>query len=174
MVPALAHFNKTVDTDVLSKIPGARAWAEVARAAFGLAEDRDTEDEDEPVRRYVASQIKNNLGRLDLPHISYRIEETVIDTEDGPASVGRWVMVGESAVGVEDVLNRKPERRPREESETTRDIVAWVIDVGRTVSVEEVRSAFPDVGPDTVRKTLKRAANRGTLSNPVHGHYAKA
>ena len=42
IVPALVHFNKAVDIDVLSKIPGARAWAEVARAAFALA--ADTED----------------------------------------------------------------------------------------------------------------------------------
>jgi hypothetical protein len=161
---------------VLSKIPGARAWAEVARAAFGLAEDRDADTDDdggEPVRRYVASQIKNNLGRLDLPHISYRIEETVIDTEDGPASVGRWVMAGESDLGVEDVLNRKPERRGRPDSESTRDVVAWVADAGRAVSVSEVCAAFPEMPAETVRQVLSRAKKKGTLSNPIYGHYAK-
>jgi archaellum biogenesis ATPase FlaH len=176
MIAALAHFNKSVDTDVLSKIPGARAWAEVARAAFGLAEDRDADTDDdggEPVRRYVASQIKNNLGRLDLPHISYRIEETVIDTEDGPASVGRWVMAGESDLGVEDVLNRKPERRGRPDSESTRDVVAWVADAGRAVSVSEVCAAFPEMPAETVRQVLSRAKKKGTLSNPIYGHYAK-
>jgi hypothetical protein len=175
MVPALAHFNKTVDTDVLSKIPGARAWAEVARAAFGLAEDRDSdEDDEESARRYVASQIKNNLGRLDLPHISYRIEETVIETEDGPASVGRWVMAGESDLGVEDVLNRRPDNRGREISEHTREVVAWVVDAGRAVSTAEVCAAFPAIKANTVRQVLARAVKRGTLRKPLDGHYSGA
>lgn len=166
-VPALAHFNKTTDTDVLSKIPGARAWAEVARAAFGLAADDETGG-------YVGSQIKNNLGRLDLPHLSYRIESVPIDTEDGPADVGRLTWTGETDVGVEEVLGRKPERRARDTSDATDAVVAYVEEMGMPLTVAEVHEHFPIMKRDTVRKTLARAAERGALSNPLYGHYGPA
>lgn len=171
MVPALAHFNKMVDVDVLSKIPGARAWAEVARAAFGLAEDRDPDDEGP--RTYVASQIKNNLGRLDLPHLTYRIDEVTIPTDDGDASVGRWVLTGESDIGVEEILSRRPATRSRDTGDTTKTLVDYVMSQApHPVTVEQVRAEYPMINPDTLRRTLKRAADRGTLSNNAHGVYS--
>lgn len=165
MCAALAHFNKTTDVDTLSKIPGARAWAEVARAAFGVAEDREA-------GHYVASQIKNNLGRLNLPNLAYRIESVEIDTNDGPANVGRLVWLDEEAdAGVEEVLSRRPERRARETSDVTRMIVDWIDECGYPVPVQDVCVRFPGVKRETVKKTLARAAERGDLSNPVRGHY---
>ena len=31
--------------------------------------------------------------------------------------------------------------------------------------------AFPDMNRETVKKNLRRAAERGELANPLHGHY---
>ena len=164
MVPALAHFNKTTDVDVLSKIPGSRAWAEVARAAFGVAEDREA-------GCYVASQIKNNLGRTNLPNMTYKIESVLIDAVDGQADVGRLVWTGVSDTGIEEVLGRKPDKRAREASETTNALVEFVLDQQYPIPLAEVYAAFPDVQQATVRQTLRRAVERGTLSNPLIGHY---
>lgn len=166
MVLALAHFNKTTDVDTLSKIPGARAWAEVARAAFGLAEDQEA---DPP--GYVASQIKNNLGRLNLPNLAYRIESVAVDTDEGPTDVGRLVWTGESDAGIDEVLSRRPERRGRDTSDVTKTIVAYIEECGYPVQVADVYQQFPEIKRETVRTTLRRSTERGTLSNPMYGHY---
>lgn len=171
MVNALAHFNKMVDVDVLSKIPGARAWAEVARAAFGLAEDKEGDDNGGP--RYVASQIKNNLGALNLPHITYTVEVVTIPTDDGDATVGRWVPVGESDIGVEEILSRRAQPSTRDTSETTKLIVEWVkSQAPHPVDVSQVREQFPLIKPNTVAQTLVRAVDRGTLRKVSYGVYS--
>jgi len=166
MVCALAHFNKTTDVDTLSRIPGARAWVEVARAAFGLAEDREG---DPP--GYVASQIKNNLGRLNLPNLAYRIDSAAVDTAEGPTDVGRLVWTGHSEAGIDEVLARRPARVARETSETTKGLVEYVMSLGYPVALADVYDQFPEIKRETVRTVLRRAVERGTLSNPLHGHY---
>lgn len=169
MILALAHFNKATDTDVLSKIPGARAWAEVARAAFGLAQD----DEDDGV--FIGSQIKNNLGRLDLPHREYKIEETPIVTDEGAIAVARLVWTGVAERGVAEILGAsKADRRGRDTSLLTKKIISIVGFHGHTMSVQEVHDRMPDAKRDTVQKALLRAAERGELSNPAYGHYGPA
>ena len=70
---------------------GSAAFGNVARAALGFA--RDTEAEDGSC---VISQAKNNLGRLDLPSLRYRIDPASVDTDEGPAEVGKLIMLGES------------------------------------------------------------------------------
>jgi len=164
MVCALAHFNKSTDVDTLSKIPGARAWVEVARAAFGMAEDRDTGG-------YVASQIKNNLGRLDLPNLSYRIDSAAVMTSEGETDVGRLVWTGESEVGVDEVLSRRPERQAREVSDTTKTIIEYLRDAGQPVDLETIYLAFPEVKRETIRTILRRAVERSTVSNPSPRSY---
>jgi putative DNA primase/helicase len=164
ILPALAHFNKTTDTDVLSKIPGSRAWAEVARAAFGVAEDRDAGG-------YVGSQIKNNLGRLDLPNLTYRIEGVLIDAVDGKADVGRLVWTGVGDAGVEEVLGRKPEKRARDTSDTTKMIEGYIEECGYPMLIKDIYAQFPQLNRNTVRQSLKRSWERGTLSKPAEGIY---
>lgn len=167
IVPALVHFNKAVDTDVLSKIPGGRAWAEVSRAAFALAADIDN-------NTFVASQIKNNLGRLDQPHLTYAIDEVFIETDDGQASVGRLRWTGETDIGVDEVLSRRPERPGRDVSERTAEVIAFVEDAGYPMPVADIADKFPDIKRDSLQKLLKRAAQRKQISNPLYGHYGPA
>lgn len=170
IVPALAHFNKTAETDVLSKIPGARAWAEVARAAFALAEDKEE-------RHFVASQIKNNLGRLDLPHLTYEIDEEEIQTPDGPTLVAKLRWTGESDVSADDVLSRKQKRKPAEDQEELKSatvayrVTKIVLNSDVAMTVAEVAEQLEDVPYNTVSKTLKRAADRGKLSLQARGTY---
>lgn len=164
MVPALAHFNKTTDTDTLSKIPGGRGWVEVARAAFAIAEDKEN-------GHYIAGQVKNNLGRVQLPTLTYEIDSVLVDTVDGPAAVGRLRWTGESESNVDEVLSRRPERKSRDTSEMTKALVDFIERCGRPVSLAEVYAQFPMARQDALRQTLKRAADRGDLSNPLRGHF---
>jgi len=85
-----AHFNKSAGSDPLSLIMGSAAFGNVARAALRFA--RDTEAEDGSC---IISQAKNNLGRLDLPSLRYRIDPATIDTDERPAEVEKLVMLGE-------------------------------------------------------------------------------
>lgn len=96
----LAHFNKASGTDVLSRVTGSRAFAAVARAAIAFARDPNATD-----GSCVISQVKNNLGPLDLPSLRYRIESVPLDTPEGPAEWGRLVMLGETDLHVEAILN---------------------------------------------------------------------
>lgn len=168
-IPALVHFNKTADVDILSKIPGARAWAEVARASVALAEDKDE-------GHFVASQAKNNLGRLDLPHLGYEIDEVFITTEDGEASVGKLRWTGEVETGAEEILSRKPTRQTEEEKHlgaavaSTR-IIALVKESTNPLTVAEVAEKLYDIKPATIRQALRRAVTNGKLSQPDRGTY---
>ena len=110
------HFNKNT-TDPLAAVMGSAAFANVVRAALGFAVDPDDGS-------HVISQIKNNLGRLDLPSLSYEIEAATIVTPEGPAEVGRLVMTGEAARSVADILR---DRADEEERTERSDVQRWLI-----------------------------------------------
>jgi hypothetical protein len=92
-----AHFNKSMGTDPMMRLTGSAAFGQVVRAVLAFARDPDNDT-------YVISQAKNNLGRLDLPSLSYRIESAEVETVDGPTSVGRLRLSGESQKSVQDIL----------------------------------------------------------------------
>jgi hypothetical protein len=117
-----AHFNNSTGLDPLSLIMGSAAFGNVARAALGFA--RDTEAEDGSC---VISQVKNNLGRLDLPSLRYRIESVTIDTDEGPADVGKLAMLGESDRSLADILSDQGNKDKFEQSEHN-EIDQWLID----------------------------------------------
>lgn len=116
-----AHFNKGAGSDPMALIMGSAAFGNVVRAALGFARDEDAED-----RSCVISQVKNNLGRLDLPSLRYRVDAATIDTDEGPAEVGRLIMLGESERTVEEIL--RSGHGPDDER-TERDAAAsWLVD----------------------------------------------
>jgi hypothetical protein len=97
-----AHFNKGMGSDVMALLTGSAAFGNIARAVLGFVLDPDDEE-----GACVISQIKNNLGRTDLPSLRYALREVVLDTDDGPARLARLVMLGETDRSVEDVLRSK-------------------------------------------------------------------
>jgi len=108
----LAHFNKAAGTDALSRVTGSRAFAAVARAAIAFARDPHADD-----GSCVLSQVKNNLGRLDLPSLRYTVESVTLPTPEGPGHWGRLVITGETDTHVEALLNDTdtgPERTERD------------------------------------------------------------
>jgi hypothetical protein len=92
-----AHFNKAAGADPMMRLTGSAAFGQVVRAVLAFARDEDNDI-------CVITQAKNNLGRLDLPSLSYSIESVDVDTEDGPTSVGMLTMGEESKRSVQDIL----------------------------------------------------------------------
>jgi len=169
----LVHFNKSKDTDVLSMISGSRAWPEVARAVIAVAVDKDADE-----YTCVVSQVKNNLGRSDLPHLKYTIDNYVIradesEVADEDVHIGKLRWTGESERGAEDILSTKS-------SETVGDqtvqVMAYVADRfaalgGQRVPLTDITERFPEVRDDAMRKLLSRCVSRGGLKRPARGFY---
>lgn len=169
---ALAHFNKSSADDIGTLIAGSRAWAEVPRAILGTVQDRDADD-----YTCVLSQIKNNLGRLDHPHLQYTIATVELETDHGqPTYVGRLVWTGEAEHSAEDLLigNRGHggggNRRPP--TERALRVVQHVRDHGHPITSAEIQAAFEgDIPGATVRSILARSLRNGDLVQPVRGTY---
>ena len=71
----LMHFRKAFSDDVLTQIAGSGAWAQVVRAAVAFARDPDAEE-----KRVIMSQVKSNLGRSDLPSLTYTFQPCEVET----------------------------------------------------------------------------------------------
>jgi hypothetical protein len=119
-----AHFNKSAGNDPLSLIMGSAAFGNVVRAALGFVRDHEAED-----GSCVISQIKNNLGRTDLPSLRYRIEEAALDTDEGPASVGKLVMLGDSDRSVSDILRDRDHNSRKDGADDQRDVDRWLTEL---------------------------------------------
>lgn len=174
-VVMLCHFNKGQGTDVLTKIAGSRAFAEVARAALAVAVDDPDEDDDDEQghaeRTVILSQAKNNLGRSDHPNLTYVIRDTILETEDGDAHVGRLHWAGESKRTAEQALNGIRARK-KPQGGTAQALLDFVGRKFRPVESKEVEDAHPDIKAVTVRSTLRRLVERGQLDQPYRGFYS--
>lgn len=99
-IGGLIHVNKSTSTDPLTLIMASRAFAAVARAVLFVM----TDPEDETIR--LLGQPKNNLGRTDLPTLTFRIDNGLVaDTEEGPVSTGRICWLGETDRSIRDALD---------------------------------------------------------------------
>lgn len=164
----LVHFNKTIG-DIMTMISGSRAWGEVARASIAVARD---DDADEVTN--IVSQVKNNLGRLDLPNLTYTIDDVRIETSFGEdAHPGRLRWTGETDTTAADLLSGHTTDRTY--SDTTLAILEFVKDMGVAVTVPDVAEHFKDtMRYDAVKRALARCAKRGDLVSPRRGHYELA
>ncbi|MQA01740.1 MAG: AAA family ATPase [Streptosporangiales bacterium] len=154
-----AHFNKSSGSDPMNAIMGSAAFGNVVRAALGFAADTDTDD-----GGCVISQVKNNLGKLDLPSLRYRIDAAVLPTDEGPAEVGRLVMLGESDRSVADIMRDRGDQGDRSERD---EAAAWLVDYlaeqgGQAKAGETIKAA---AGHGIAKTTLTRARERaGVIS----------
>lgn len=156
----LIHLNKTRDVDIASMFVGSRAFVEVARAALAMVRDKEE-------NRLLLGQVKNNLGRLDLPTLTWHTKVREVETEDGPCEYPYLIRGDDSDVDVEDVVNKKP-GRPVEAKH--HEIVEFVLSASRPVVTAEVHKAIG--GPyESVKKTLQRAASKGEIKVHKFGTY---
>ena len=100
-VVGLAHFSRAMAADALNLVMASKAFTAVPSAVIGMARDDDAE-EDNVV---VLSQIKSNLGPLEVPSLKFTFQQVTVETEDGRGvHVGRLVELGESERSVAEIL----------------------------------------------------------------------
>jgi RecA-family ATPase len=110
-VLGLVHLGKGLGADPVNLILGSRAFSAVARVALVAARDPDDENSN------VLSVEKSNLGRIDVPGLTYRVDGVEIATDEGPASAGLLVWTGETDRRVRDIMaDADGERSDRDEA----------------------------------------------------------
>jgi hypothetical protein len=128
-VVGLIHLNKSTTDDPLTAIMASRAFTSVPRSILFVALD----PEDESIR--ILGQPKNNLGRMDLPSLTFTIRGVnVADTDEGPVFTGQLAWLGETDRTIRDVL-----RYAAESSDTrtnTEEAAVWLDDYLRMRKVE--------------------------------------
>ena len=91
-------------TDPLTGIMGSRAFAAVARSVLYAM----TNSDDETLHHLGLP--KNNLGKVDLPTLDYRIESAkVADTDEGEVWTGRVAWLGESSQSIRELMESASE-----------------------------------------------------------------
>lgn len=118
----IAHFTKNGAADPLNRIAGSGAFGQLVRSAIAFSRVEDTAEDDE--EQFVLSQVKNNLGRLNVPSFEYRIVPVTVEAEDGDAHVSRFVLGGHANTSVVDQMNNSS--RTVEEQEQTKDATGWL------------------------------------------------
>lgn len=157
-VYAIAHFTKANGTDPLLLIGGSAGFGQLVRAALGFARDDDTGES-------VVSTIKNNLGREDLPSLSYTIEPVTLETPSGPSDVSRLVFGAESERHVRDMLR---DRGNDEDADERDEAVEWLTKYladsgGEAIASDAIKAAARDgIAKTTLTRARKRA---GVASN---------
>ena len=150
----IAHFNKASGTDAAQLISGSGAFKDLARALLVFARDRESEDQ-------VMTQVKNSLGRLDLPHIGYVIEGVDVDTRLGTANVGRLTFTGPVEMGVEDMLSSASGMDVGERDEAAQWLVTFLSDPkngGECAATELLKAGEKDGFSKDVLKRAKKKA----------------
>lgn len=162
VVLGIAHFNKGAGTDAASLITGSGAFKNVPRSVFGFARDESDENGGR-----VMSQVKNSLGRDDLPSLSYLIESAEVPTKKGTATTGKFVFTGESERSVADVLREGG--RDEGDPEDRREVDGWLIEYltseGGSAQAREVlrdgkASGFTEDALKKARKRIKASSQR--------------
>ena len=155
VILGIAHFNKGNGSDAASLITGSGAFKNVPRSVFGFARDEG----DERGGR-ILSQVKNSLGRDDLPSLGYLIETAEIQTAKGIATTGKFTLTGISDKSVADVL-RDAGRDPESVADD-QDAASWIRDylqaAGGSAPASEVLEAANSDGLNA--KTVKNARNK--------------
>jgi hypothetical protein len=98
----LIHHNKSGSVDPLNVVMASKAFTAVARSVHTVIRDPDDET---GLQRYFGTP-KNNLGRTDLPTLSFTIKPWTYDTEEGPGSTGQLHWGQEHRESIADILAR--------------------------------------------------------------------
>ena len=163
VILGIAHFNKSAGTDAASLITGSGAFKNVPRSVFGFA--RDDSDGSR-----VMTQVKNSLGRDDLPSLSYKINTAELDTAHGIAEVGRFDFTGTSERSVAEVIR---DGRDGGDEQSERDEAAeWLTDYlisngGSAAAKDATRAAADQLGIS--KPTLTRARKKAGVSSVKDG-----
>ncbi|EHB54780.1 hypothetical protein MycrhDRAFT_1974 [Mycolicibacterium rhodesiae JS60] len=99
VVMFVRHFGKGAGNPS-DKMSGSHAFRDAVRSVFLFAEDEG---------RVVVSQDKGNYAPPGAESFAFRLENTSVPTDDGPAEVARVIDLGASDTSVGDIINRTPD-----------------------------------------------------------------
>lgn len=134
---------------------GSKVFTAVARSVHTVVIDPDDEEEE----RKLFGTPKNNLGRTNLPTLSFTIVSTGIDTDEGTAWTGRLVWGGEISESISAVM----ERSSAENSDRTalKEAADWLHDfLSMTAVVGSARVKDEGRKAGHSDSALKRARHR--------------
>ncbi len=159
LVIGIAHFGKSNSTDAASLITGSGAFKNVPRAVFGFAKD----DADEAGGR-VMTQVKNSLGRDDLPSLTYAIEPHEVYIAGQPQSIGRFVFTGTSDRSVEDIIRDSRSIAADEDDQSARTGAEhWLTDFlssegGQAARKDVMKAARGEFSDRTLQRVMRNTA----------------
>lgn len=140
----LIHHNKSGSSDPLSLVMASKAFTAVARSVHTVIKDPDDEDE---LRRLFGTP-KNNLGRIDLPVLSFTIRRWAYDTDEGEGDTGQLAWGADVDGTISDAIRRAAED-PNVRTAIT-EACDWLGDYmhvnGPRVSSGEIRKASDKAG----------------------------
>lgn len=156
-IVGLIHHNKSSTSDPLSAVMASKAFTAVARSVHTVAPDPDDDTE----QRRLLGTIKNNLGRGDLPTLSFTIEGYRFDTDDGETGWTSRVVWGDEVPGsIRDALERG--REDQSDRSQVTEAAEWMTDFlivgGATAKSADVKKAGHAAGYS--ERTIQRARER--------------
>ena len=145
-IVGIMHFKKGAG-DVSDKVSGSHAYRDAARALMLFAKDDET-------GQVVMTQDKGNYADFGDMSLAYRLQDTLVDLDDGDtANVARVVVIGETRVNVSQIVNRVP---------ADDEIVQWLTDYmdnhGDRVPAADALAAGAEAG--YTKSALQRARKR--------------
>ena len=163
-VIGLIHVNKSQSSDALTLLMGSRAFAAVARAVLFTMVDPDNDT------RRLLGQPKNNLGRTDLPTLTFAIQGVcVATTEKGEVWTGQLVWGEPVNRTIHEALESLADQRS--DREHVRDAGTWLFDyltdAGGTAAADTIIKAGQGAGFS--RATMYRAQSKLRLKHDYRG-----
>jgi hypothetical protein len=157
VVLGIIHVNKGSSHDPLNMVMGSRAFTAVARSVLFVAEN----PEDESTR--VLGQAKNNLGRADLPTLTFEIENALVaTTSEGEIYSGRVVWTGETTSSIRDVV--EVASMSSENRTASKDAADWLLEYlqqhrgvadSQTIKTEGKKAGHSESSLKHARKKLR-------------------
>ena len=136
VVLGLIHHNKSGSTDPLQLVMGSKAFTAVARSVHTVVPDPD----DESDTRRLFGTPKNNLGRADLPTLTFTIESHRVDTDEGPAWTGSLAWGEELAETISETMRRASDSS--DDRSAASEAAGWLADY---LTVNGGRAASADI-----------------------------
>ncbi len=161
----LIHHNKSGSTDPLNVIMASKAFTAVARSVHTVISDPDDET---GLRRFFGTP-KNNLGRIDLPTLSFVIKSWTYDTEEGEGSTGQLEWGPEYCETIGDILARSS--RDPEEKAALDEAAQWLEDYLRERQMQARAGDAINAGKAAghAERTIQRARKKLGLEKTKAG-----
>lgn len=154
----LIHLNKSGSTDPLQAVMASRAFTAFARSVLFAMVDPSDE------ARRLLGLVKSNLGRTDLPTLSYTFDPVEVGWDEGPIVATRIEWGDDSSIDIASALQIGQEERGalHEASEWLRDFMD--MEGGSCPASVAIVAATKKPDPDIAKRTLQRAADKLKLT----------